>query len=101
MNDPFGERFGFVFTFPKELDETTLVRYDKYLANCATNNINVWFYTNHTLCDLGKLHLILLQTVLEFQFWSAKCTVVTKLRKNFEQLFIPIQAIQGDHSMLM
>ena len=35
-------------------------------------------------------------TVLEFQFQSVKCTVVTKLQKNSEQLFFPIQAIQGD-----
>ena len=31
-------------------------------------------------------------TVLEFQFRSVKCTVVTRLRKNFEQLSTPIQA---------
>ena len=30
-------------------------------------------------------------TILEFQFQSVKCTVVTKLRKNFEHLFILIQ----------
>ena len=35
-------------------------------------------------------------TVLEFQFQPVKCTVVTKLQKNSEQLFFPIQAIQGD-----
>ena len=38
-------------------------------------------------------------TVLEFQFRSAKCAVVTTLRKNFEQLFFPMQAIQGDNSV--
>ena len=40
-------------------------------------------------------------TVLEVQFRSVKCTIVTRIRKNFEQLFIPIQAIQGDYSVLM
>ena len=35
------------------------------------------------------------KTVLEFQFRSVKYTVVTRLRQSFEQLFIPIQAIQG------
>ena len=44
---------------------------------------------------------ILKGTVLEFQFWSVKCMVVTRLRKKFEQLFFPIQAIQSDHSVLM
>ena len=43
----------------------TLVRYNKYLANCATNNINVWFYTSHTLYDPGELDLIVLQIVLQ------------------------------------
>ena len=38
---------------------------------------------------------------LEFQFRSVKCTAVTTLRKNFEQIFIPIQVIEGDHSELM
>ena len=45
--------------------DITLVRYNKYLADCATNNINVWFYTNQTLHGLGKLGLIVLQTVLQ------------------------------------
>ena len=40
-------------------------------------------------------------TVLEIHFWSVKCTVVTRLRENFEQLFIPIQATQGDYNVLM
>ena len=30
------------------------------------------------------------------QFPSVNCAVVTRLRKNFEQLFIPSQATQGD-----
>ena len=33
------------------------------------------------------------------QFWSVKYAVVTKTRKNFEQPFIPIQAIQDDDSV--
>ena len=40
-------------------------------------------------------------TVLEFQLLSVKCAVVTKLHKNFEQLFISIQVTQGDHSVWM
>ena len=40
-------------------------------------------------------------TVLEIQFRSVKPTIVTTLPKNFEQLFIPIQAIQGDYSVWM
>ena len=35
------------------------------------------------------------------QFWFVKCIVITRIRKNFEQLFIPIQAMQGDDSVLM
>ena len=38
-------------------------------------------------------------TVLEIQFRSVKYTVVTRIRKNFEQLLIPVQAIQGDYSL--
>ena len=40
-------------------------KFDEYLANSATNNINVWSYTNHTLYDLGKLDLIVLRIVLQ------------------------------------
>ena len=40
-------------------------------------------------------------TFLEIQFLSVKCTVVTRMRKIFEQHFIPIQAMQGDYSVLM
>ena len=36
-------------------------------------------------------------TVLKIQFRSVKCTVVPRIRQNFEQLFIPIQARQGDY----
>ena len=39
--------------------------------------------------------------VLEIQFRSVKGTVVTRLYKNFEQLFIPTHAKQGDYSVLM
>ena len=37
--------------------QNLLVWNNKYLANCATKTIIVWFYTNHT-SDLGKLDLI-------------------------------------------
>ena len=40
-------------------------------------------------------------TVLEVQFRSVKYTVITRIRKNCEQLLIPVQAIQGDYSLLM
>ena len=43
----------------------TLVRYDKYLANYATNNVNVWIYTNHILYGLGISDLIVLRIVLQ------------------------------------
>ena len=50
--------------------------------------------------DIKLLRFSFMQyTVLEFQFRSVKYTVVTRLRKNFEQLFIPIQAIHGDYSV--
>ena len=53
----------------------------------------------------GTLRLYCVQipqyTVLEFQLRSVKCTVVTRLHKNFKQLFIPIQVVQGAHSELM
>ena len=39
-------------------------------------------------------------TNLEIQFRPLKYTVVTRIRKNFEQPFIPIQAIQGSYSVL-
>ena len=32
--------------------------------------------------------------VLVIQFRSVKCVVATRIRKNFEQLLIPIQAMQ-------
>ena len=38
-------------------------------------------------------------TVLEIHFLSVICTFVTMLRKNFDQLFIPIQAIQGSYKV--
>ena len=37
---------------------------------------------------------------LEIRFWSVKCAFVTRLRKYFEQLSIPSQAVQGDYSVL-
>ena len=40
-------------------------------------------------------------TVLEIHFWSLKYTAVNRIRKYFEQLFIPIHAIQGDYSLEM
>ena len=53
----------------------------------------------------GTLRLYYVQipqyTVIEFQLRSVKCTVVTRLHKNFKQLFIPIQVVQGAHSELM
>ena len=39
--------------------------------------------------------------VLEIIFWSLKFTNVTRIHKNFVQLFISIQAIQGDYSAQM
>ena len=36
-------------------------------------------------------------TVLEIQFRSVQCTTATRIRKSFEQLFISIQAAQGDY----
>ena len=39
--------------------------------------------------------------VLETEFRSVKYTVITKICKNFEQLFIPIQVILGDYSVLI
>ena len=47
------------------LDQTltcmTLIRYETYLGNFAKNNTNVWYSTHHTLLDLGKSGLIVLQ----------------------------------------
>ena len=40
-------------------------------------------------------------TVLEIQLRSAKYTVATRIRKNFEQFLIPMQMIQSDYSFLM
>ena len=40
-------------------------------------------------------------TDLEIQFQSVKCAVVTRLPKNFEQLFILSEVIQGNYSVLM
>ena len=36
--------------------------------------------------------------VFQIHFRSVKWTAVTKMRQNFEQLFIPIQAMEGDYS---
>ena len=52
------------------------------------------------LADEMYVGSIMIQnTVLEFQFRSVKYMVVTRLHKNFEQLSIPIQAIQGNYSV--
>ena len=40
-------------------------------------------------------------TVLEIQFRSVKWTVITRICKDFEQLFIPFQTIQDYSSVLM
>ena len=39
--------------------------------------------------------------ILEIHFLSENCTVVTRIRKNVEQLLIPVQTIQGYYSVLM
>ena len=44
-------------------------------------------------CDVPVIEY----TVLEIQFRFVKYTVVDRLHKNFEQLFISIQAIQRDY----
>ena len=48
-----------------------------------------------------NLKYISSNTVLKIQFRSVKCTVVPRMPKNFEQLFIPIQVTQGDYSVQM
>ena len=35
------------------------------LVQLELTTINVWFYTNHTLYDLGKLDVIVSQVVLQ------------------------------------
>ena len=37
--------------------------------------------------------------VLEIQFRSIKCVAVARIRKHSEQLFVSIQAMQGDYSV--
>ena len=37
--------------------------------------------------------------VLEIQFQSIKCAAAARIRKHSEQLFISIQAMQGDYSV--
>ena len=38
---------------------------------------------------------------IRHKFRSVKCTFVTRICKNFEQLFVLMYALQGDYSMLM
>ena len=40
-------------------------------------------------------------TVLKIQFGFVKFRVGNRISKNFEQRFIPIQAIQGNHNVLI
>ena len=51
---------------------------------------------NYVFCFVKKRKLFE-YTVLEIQFQSVKYMVVTRIRKNFEQLLILVQAIQGDY----
>ena len=62
-----------------------------------SHNISTYYNTRHREIDVIYKH----NTVLEIQFRSVKCTVVTIIRRNFEQLFIPAQDIKGDYRVLM
>ena len=62
--------------------------------------LEYWKYTGSHCVHLQIICKIQ-YTDLEIQFQSVKCTVVTRLCKNFEQLFIPSQVIQDDNSVLM
>ena len=58
--------------------------------------------SNIVLCvDLLFTYTLNKYRVLGIQFRSVKCTVVTRLRKNFEQFFMPFQVIKDDYSALM
>ena len=58
-------------------------------------------YSFFDLPEFFIFDLIYQYMVLDIRFWSIKYTVVTRLRKHFEQLFIPIEAMQGDYSVLI
>ena len=60
------------------------------------HNISTYYNTRHREIDVIYKH----NTVLEIQFRSVKL-VVTMIRRNFEQLFIPAQDIKGDYRVLM
>ena len=61
-----------------------------------SHNISTYYNTRHREIDVIYKH----NTVLEIQFRSVKL-VVTMIRWNFEQLFIPAQDIKGDYRVLM
>ena len=61
-----------------------------------SHNISTYYNTRHREIDVIYKH----NTVLEIQFRSVKL-VVTMIRRNFEQLFIPAQDIKGDYRVLM
>ena len=58
------------------------------ITNITKHSIEIW--TRKTNNTLNVMH------GLEIQFWSVKCTIVTRILKDFVHLFSPIQAIQGD-----
>ena len=45
-----------------DLDLHNSCSIQKYLANFATNNINVWFVTQHTLSEFGESSLTVFLT---------------------------------------
>ena len=57
----------------------TLARYEKYRANFATNNINAWFVTHHTLSAQGKLDLTVLYTAQQIIQESFHTFLMTSL----------------------
>ena len=73
----------------------------KNVVEMIDNNIIIEKKVYRGNPDNDNRYVIPQYTDLEIQFPSVKCAVVTRLHKNFEQLFIPSQAIQGDCSVLM
>ena len=58
-------------------------------------------YSFFYLPEFFIFDLIYQYMVLDIWFWSVKYTVATRLRKHFEQLFVPIEVMQGDYSLLI
>ena len=71
----------------------------KFLRKPISKNISERLHLYLPTWPFDNKYTVDKYTVLEFQFRSVKCTIAARLRKNFNEFVIPMQAIQGDYSV--